>query len=151
MNRDTIENWLKQLNLDYVVLKEPPPSYEYAMAIKQSHVIILRHKNTGIVEMQYTTKFNDDVTKRFFALNETPRNEIVCSLRELLLGLDVRHNIIVNDRQSFFGFSLMAYLPESLSKTDLLDRYHRILEIRDLVGQRIIPLMDGGSRTTPHT
>ena len=135
-------DWLKQLNLDRTVLSEPPPSYEYAVAIKKSHVIILRHKNTRIVEMQYTPKFNDDITKKFFGLDKISRNEIVCDLRKLLLGLNVRHNILINDGQQFFGFSLMVYFSDTPSKTDLLDIHQRILEIGDLVGQNITTFMD---------
>ena len=134
--------WLKQSNLEYVVLQDPPSSYKYAVAIKKTHIVILWHKNTGIIEMQYTPKFNDDITKRFFGLSMASRRDMECSLREILLGLNVRHNIIVNDRESFFGFSLMIYLSEEPSKVEMLDGYNKIIEIRDLINQRIFSLMD---------
>ena len=117
--------------------------------VKQTHVVILWHKNTGVVEMQYTPKFNDDVTRRFFELSVASRGEVVCSLRETLLSLQVRHNVIVNDRKSFFGFSLMVYLPEAPSKIEMFNGYNRILEIRDLIDQRIFSLMERAP-ATPH-
>ncbi len=148
MNKGVVLNWLKQSNLEYVVLQDPPPSYEYAVAVKKTRIIVLWHKNTGVVEMQYTPKFNDDITKKFFGLSTASRSEVVCNLREMLLSLNVRHNVIVNDRESFFGFSLMVYLPEEPSKVELLNGYNRIIEIRDLVDQRILFLMERAPTTS---
>ena len=142
MNKKVVLDWLGQSEHEYMVFKDPPPNYEYAVAIKKTHVIILWHKNTGTIEMQYTPRFNDDITKGFFGSSPASRREVECSLREMLLGLNVRHNIIVNDQKLFFGFSLMVYLPEEPSKIDMINGYNRIIEIRDLVDQRIFSLME---------
>ena len=133
-------DWLEQSGHKYVVLQDPPPSYEYAVAVKETHVIILWHRNTGTIEVQYTSKFNDDITKKFFELDTVSRMDIEGDLREMLAGLNIRHKIITNGQELFFGFSLMVYLPEEPSKIDMINGYNRIIEIRDLVDRRIFSL-----------
>ena len=133
MDKGTIAGWLEELRWEYVVLKEPPPSYDYAAAIKHSRIIVLLHKNTGIVELQYTTQFVDEVAKRFFKMAPKEQNRITIQLKEALVRADIRHKIITHEKKSFFGFSLGIYLPGDPIVTDLLNSSSKMLEIKDLV------------------
>lgn len=141
MSRKNILEWLKQSGLKYIPLKTPPPDYEYGVVIKQSSVAVLWHKNDEIVELQSTPTFNDEITKSFFDLNDASRDNVVCKLREKILGLDIRHNIVASKKEHLFGFTLRIYLPKTLSKIDLLDAHGRINEIKDVVGRYIPPIM----------
>ena len=141
LTEDNIPDWFNQLNLEGVVLKSPPPSYEFAVAVKESNVIFLIHKNTHVVEVQYTNKFSDSVVDAWLDMDEGSRSEIEYELRSLLVGRDIRHRIIVNTKEKFFGFSLFIYLPKKPSDTSILNSYARILEVRDHVGHCISRLM----------
>ena len=144
MSRENILEWLEQSGLEYVPLNDPPPGYEYGVVIKQGRVAVLWHKNDEVVELQSTPTFNDEITKSFFDLNEASRDNVVCKLREKILGLNIRHNIVASEKEHLFGFTLRIYLPKTLSKIDLLNAHGRINEIRDVVGQYIPPIMTEG-------
>ena len=138
---NNIPSWFKQLNLEGVVLKTPPPSYEFAISVKASQVIFLVHKITQVVEVQYTNKFNDSIVDRFFDENENFQNKIEYKLRYLLSGKDIRYRVITAPKEKFFGFSLCIYLPKKPSDAAILDNYAKILEVRDLVGHYMSFLM----------
>lgn len=144
MSRENILGWLEQSGLEYVPLKDPPSNYEYGVVIKQGNVAVLWHKNDEVVELQSTPTFNDQITASFFDLNDASRDNVVCKLREKILSLDIRHNIVASEKERLFGFTLRIYLPKTLSKIDLLNAHGRINEIRDVVGQYISPIMVQG-------
>ena len=144
LSRENILGWLEQSGLEYVPLNDPPSSYEYGVVIKQGNVAILWHKNDEVVELQSTPTFNDEIAKSFFDLNDTSRDNVVCKLREKILSLDIRHNIVTSEKKRLFGFTLRIYLPKTLSKIDLLNAYGKINEIRDVAGQYIFPIMMEG-------
>ena len=141
MTDNNIPDWFKHLNLEGVVLKIPPPSYEFAISVKASQVIFLIHKITQVVEVQYTNKFNDSIVGKFFAGNKNFKNKIEYKLKYLLSGTDIRYRVIVAPKENFFGFSLYIYLPKKPSDTTILNNYAKILEIRDLVGHYMSILM----------
>lgn len=141
MGRETVLEWLNQSGFEHTILKDPPPSYEYAAVIKQNLIMVLWHKNDDVVELQSTPVFNDAITKSFFDMPDTSRDNVVCKLREKILGLDIRHNIVASKKEHLFGFTLRIYLPKTLSKIDLLNACGRITEIRDVVGQYIVPII----------
>lgn len=138
---ENIPSWFKQLNLEGVVLKTPPPSYEFAISVKTSQVIFLIHKITHVVEIQYTNKFNDGIVDKFFAGDENFKNKIEYKLRCLLADKDIRYRVITAPKEKFFGFSLYIYLPKKPSDAAILDNYAKILEVRDLVGHYMSFLM----------
>jgi len=141
LDRTTILEWLNQLGYEYTVLEDLPPSYEYGVVIKKSTVIVFWHKNDDVIELQSTPTFNDSITKSFFDMNDASRENVSCKLREKLLGLNIRHNIVALKKEHLFGFTLKIYLPKTLSKIDLLNAHDRITEIRDVMGQYIAPII----------
>ncbi len=134
-------DWLKQSELEGMVLNTPPPGYEFAAAVKKTNVIFLIRKNTQIIEVQYTNKFSDSIVEEFLNMDEKYQSSIEYELRNLLTSRNIRHRIITNPKEKFFGFSLTIYLPKKPSDISILNSYARILEIRDLVGHRISLLM----------
>ncbi|MCE2498820.1 MAG: hypothetical protein J4F28_07540 [Nitrosopumilaceae archaeon] len=143
MDRETILEWLNHSGLEYDVFDDLPPTYEYGVVIKRSTVVVFWHKNDDVIELQSTPVFNDEITKSFFGMNDTSRNNVSCKLREKILNLDIRHNIVAVEKENLFGFTLRIYLPKTLSKIDLLNAHGKITEIRDVVGQYIAPIIEG--------
>ena len=133
LDKDAITGLLHELGWEYTVLMKPPPSYDYAAAIKDNRIIVLLHKNGDIVELQYTTRFVDTITKRFFEKSSKERDMIAVNLKKALVGADVRHKILIVKEKSFFGFSLSVYLKGDPTKADMLNGSYRMLEIKDLV------------------
>ena len=136
--------WLNQLGYNYEILEDLPPSYEYGVVIKNSTVIVFWHKNDDVIELQLTPTFNDKITKSFFDMNNTSRVNVSCKLREKLLALNIRHNIVASKKDHLFGFTLRIYLPNTLSKIDLLNAHERITEIRDVIGLYVSPIIAEG-------
>ena len=58
-----------------------------------------------------------------------------------MLGLEIRHNIAVSEKERIFGFTLGIYLPNALSRVCPLNSHGRISGIRSVVGQSIIQIM----------
>ena len=140
MLKENIFEWLNEMNFEYTPLQDVPPSYQSAVVVNKSKVIILLHKSE-IAEMQCACMFDEEITDKFLGLGKASKNKIIQSLREKITMQDVRHQILEIPGKKIFGFILMTYMPENLSKTDLINNHKRIEEIRDFAYGHVISLM----------
>ncbi len=138
MNKDVLFGWLDQSKIDYVELKEPPDSSELAVILKKDRISILIHKITNSLEFQTTYPFNKEITDKFFSLDDGAKNKIFDELITLLTSIDIRHSIIQDKGEKFFGYSTQIYLNEGASIQDLFNSYKKILEIRNLMSYRMM-------------
>ena len=81
LGRKAVPGWLEQSGLGYDHLKDAPEMYEYAVAIKRDNIAVLWHRSDGVVELQCTPTFNDDITKDFFARHAASGDSTASKLR----------------------------------------------------------------------
>lgn len=129
---------MDDIGIQYKKAPEFPPSCRYALLATADQITVLGKHD--MIELQATHKFSTEVTEKFFQMDESAKNGITYELKHMIATLDVRHMIIVNDNERFFGFSLSVFLQDA-SVVDFLNGYNKIKETRELVGVRAINLI----------
>ena len=137
-----LSKWLDDERLEHTTLNPPPPSSEFGVHVGTSGVVILGHENSGIVEIQHTYSFDGEWTARFFELGGQLDDGIKDEVSTLLISLDIRHQIISNKRENFFGISMYFLLEKDTSMTDFFNKYYKILEAKRLVSIRVKKLLN---------
>jgi len=132
INKNKIITWLQE---DKIPCEEVDVSKVSTLAwnIAVDHIQVSVYSVTDLpdrVFIQKDIRFPEDIRELVNKKWDTPKlNSLLISIESALTNLNVRHQLLFNDKKEFTGIRMNLILVEGLNKETLLNSHFRVSEV----------------------